>query len=140
MVRNISVNLLIYLILIAVFSDIYAFVTGKLIGKNYLLKEVSPCKTIEGMIGGILFGTFVPVVYYNTIVSSSFNLLFLILITFFLCVLGQLGDLCFSFIKRYFGKKDFSNIIPGHGGILDRFDSVIFILLGFMFFINIMGG
>ena len=58
----------------------------------------------------------------------------------FLSVLGHLGDLCFSLIKRYFDKKDFSNLIPGHGGILDRFDSIIFILLGFMYFINIIGG
>ena len=55
-------------------------------------------------------------------------------------MLGQIGDLCFSSIKRYFNKKDFSDLLPGHGGILDRCDSMIFIMLGFMFFINIIGG
>ena len=61
------------------------------------------------------------------------------LIVFFVCW-GIFGDLCFSNIKRYFGVKDYSELIPGHGGILDRFDSIIFILLGSMFFINILGG
>jgi phosphatidate cytidylyltransferase len=59
-------------------------------------------------------------------------------VTLFLSVLGQLGDLTFSAIKRYFGKKDFSNIMPGHGGILDRLDSSIFVLLGFLFFTSII--
>ena len=62
----------------------------------------------------------------------------IILMTLFLSILGQFGDLVFSSIKRYFGKKDFSNIMPGHGGILDRFDSIIFVLLGFMFFIPLI--
>lgn len=139
-IRNINLELLIYLFLIGVVSDTYAFITGSLIGKRKLLESVSPSKTVEGMIGGIIFGTFIPVMYYITVINPSFNLLSLIFITLFLCVLGHFGDLCFSNIKRYFGKKDFSNIIPGHGGILDRFDSIIFILLGFMFFIDIIGG
>ena len=139
-IRNINLELLIYLFLIGIISDTYAFITGSLVGKRKLLESISPSKTVEGMIGGIVFGTFVPVMYYITVVNPNFNLFSLIFITLFLCVLGHLGDLCFSNIKRYFDKKDFSNIIPGHGGILDRFDSIIFILLGFMFFINIIGG
>ena len=126
--------------LIAIFSDTYAYITGSLIGNRKLLKEVSPTKTIEGLIGGIVFGTFVPTMYYITVIDPQFNLLLLVFITMFLSVLGHLGDLCFSLIKRYFDKKDFSNLIPGHVGILDRFDSIIFILLGFMYFINIIGG
>lgn len=138
--RNVSFELLIYLLLIGVISDTYAFITGSLIGKRKLLESISPSKTVEGMIGGVVFGTFIPVMYFITVVNPNFNLLSLIFITLFLCVLGHMGDLCFSNIKRYFDKKDFSNMIPGHGGILDRFDSIIFILLGFMFFINIIGG
>lgn len=140
LVRNTDLHLLIYLFLIGVFSDLYAFITGNLIGKRKLLQDVSPFKTIEGMIGGVLFGTFVPVMYYITVINSEFNILYLVGITLFLCSLGIFGDLCFSNIKRYFGVKDYSEIIPGHGGILDRFDSIIFILLGSMFFINILGG
>ena len=140
LLRNISLNMFVYSILIAVFTDIYSFITGNLVGKRVLIGDVSPCKTIEGMIGGIAFGTFVPVVYYFTVSNTSINLFLLVFITLFLSILASIGDLCFSAIKRYFDKKDFSNIIPGHGGILDRFDSIIFVLLGFMFFINIIGG
>ena len=139
-IRNLSLNILIYLLLISTVADTYALITGKLIGNKALSKEISPSKTIEGLIGGALFGTFVPVMFYITVINQNINIWLLISITFFLCILGQFGDLCFSAIKRYFGTKDFSNMIPEHGGILDRFDSIIFILLGFMFFINIIGG
>ncbi|MDD3392169.1 MAG: phosphatidate cytidylyltransferase, partial [Bacilli bacterium] len=69
-----------------------------------------------------------PGISYNSIIIVSISL----------SVLGQFGDLVFSAIKRCYGCKDFSNIMPGHGGILDRLDSIIFALLGFMFFINII--
>ena len=140
LIRNISLNILIYLFLIGIFTDTYAFITGNLIGSKKLLPDISPFKTIEGMIGGVIFGTFVPSMYYITVIDSSHSILSIVFVTLFLSILGIIGDLCFSAIKRYFGKKDFSETIPGHGGILDRFDSTIFILLGFMFFISIIGG
>ena len=139
-IRNLNLNLLIYLLLIGTISDTYALITGKLIGKRKLLKEISPSKTVEGALGGLFFGTFVPFVFYTTVVNSNIKMISLGIITYFLSVLGIMGDLCFSYIKRYFGKKDFSNLIPEHGGILDRFDSIIFVLLGFTFFIGILGG
>ena len=120
-------------------ADTYALITGKLVGKHKLT-TISPNKTIEGLIGGLLFGTFIPVVFYKTVINTNINTIKLTLITMFLCLLGQFGDLAFSAIKRYFGKKDFSNLIPEHGGLLDRLDSITFILLGFMFFISIIGG
>ena len=140
LIRNISINLLVYIFLIGICSDIYAYITGNLIGSRILLKDISPNKTIEGMLGGLLFGVFIPVVYYLTVIDPEYNIFCITFITMFLCILGIIGDLCFSAIKRYFEKKDFSKIIPGHGGILDRFDSIIFILLGVMFFIDIIGG
>lgn len=140
LIRNYDLHLIVYLFLIGVISDLYAFITGNLIGRRKLLQEVSPCKTIEGMVGGILFGTFIPVMYYITVINPVINIVYIVSITVFLCSLGIFGDLCFSNVKRYFNVKDFSDFIPGHGGILDRFDSIIFILLGFMFFINIIGG
>lgn len=138
-IRNLGLYILIYLLLISTMSDTYALITGKLIGKHKLAQDISPKKTIEGSVGGLIFGTFIPVMFYKTIINPNINIIKLIIITTFLCLLGQFGDLVFSAIKRYFGKKDFSNLIPEHGGILDRLDSIIFVLLGFMFFIT-MGG
>ena len=134
--RGISLSLVIYLFTISIFTDTFAYITGMLIGKHKLT-AVSPKKTIEGTIGGSLMGTILSTVFYITVINSN-NILIIIFVTLFLSVLSQFGDLTFSAIKRYYNKKDFSNIMPGHGGVLDRLDSIIFILLGFMFFINIL--
>lgn len=135
-IRNMDMNLLIYLFLITVMTDTYAYITGYLIGKRKLLESISPKKTWEGMIGGTVIGVVISTVFFHTVCDPSTHLTIVILITTFLSILGQFGDLCFSAIKRYFNVKDFSNIMPGHGGILDRFDSIIFVLLGFVFFIS----
>lgn len=134
-VRTTSLNLLIYLVLITTMTDTFAYITGLLIGKTKLLESISPKKTWEGTIGGTLFGTFISTMFYITVINPSVNVIKIILVSAFLSILGSLGDLVFSAIKRYYGKKDFSNLMPGHGGILDRLDSLIFVLLGFMFFI-----
>lgn len=138
LIRNISLNLLIYLFLITIITDTYAYITGYLIGRHKLLKEISPNKTWEGMIGGTFFGVLISSVFYYNVINPEISLNVLILMTLFLSIIGQFGDLAFSAIKRYFGVKDFSNIMPGHGGILDRFDSIIFVVLAFMFFITII--
>lgn len=138
LVRSINFNLLIFLLLIPMATDIFAYVTGMLIGKHKLLEEISPKKTIEGMVGGTLMGVFIGAMFHHTVIDPTFSKIEILLICTFLSLLGQYGDLVFSAIKRYFGKKDFSNLMPGHGGILDRLDSIIFVLLGFMFFINII--
>ena len=131
-VRNYSLNYLIYLLLITVITDTFALITGMYIGKNKLAPSISPHKTIEGFIGGALMGTFVATTFYFTVIDSNISLVILILTTVFLAVIGQLGDLVFSSIKRTYGVKDFSNLIPGHGGILDRLDSIIFVILAFI--------
>lgn len=136
--RNIDLKLLIYLFTITIMTDTYAFIIGRLIGKHKLLENISPNKTLEGMISGTFIGTFLGALYYLSFISIDKNIIIVILTTLFLSVLGQLGDLVFSAIKRYYGKKDFSNIMPGHGGILDRFDSIIFVVLGFLFFTTIL--
>lgn len=137
-IRNISLNLLVYLFLITIITDTYAYITGCLIGRHKLLKEISPNKTWEGMIGGTIFGVLIASIFYYNVIDSNIGIDVLLLITLFLSVIGQFGDLAFSAIKRYFGVKDFSNIMPGHGGVLDRFDSIIFVVLAFMFFISII--
>ena len=131
-VRNYSLAYLIYLLLITVITDTFALITGMYIGKNKLAPTISPHKTIEGFVGGVLMGTFVASTFYYTVIDSGISIAILILTTLFLAVVGQLGDLVFSSIKRTFNVKDFSNLIPGHGGILDRFDSLIFVILAFI--------
>lgn len=138
LLRNISLEIIVYLFLVTIFTDTYAYLIGRLIGKHKLLENISPKKTWEGTIAGTVFGTFIATSFYMTVVDPSSNVLVITFISLFLSLIGQFGDLFFSAIKRYYGKKDFSNIIPGHGGILDRLDSIIFVILGFMFFITII--
>ena len=78
------------------------------------------------------FGTLIPTVFYYLTINSNANIFGLVLITFLLSCLGQLGDLFFSCIKRNCDIKDFSNIMPGHGGVLDRLDSIIFAIIGYI--------
>ena len=135
---DINKDLLLYLVLITVITDTFAYLTGMLVGKHKLLEVISPKKTWEGSVGGTLFGVFVATMFYMTVIDSHASLLVVIGVTLLLSIVGQLGDLFFSAIKRYFDKKDFSNLMPGHGGILDRLDSLIFVLLAFSFFLNIL--
>lgn len=137
-IRSIRLATMLYLILISTMTDTFAYLTGMLIGKHKLLVEISPKKTIEGTIGGTFFGTFIAVVFYYNVISQTVSLPMLIVATVFLSIMGQFGDLVMSAIKRYYGKKDFSNLIPGHGGILDRFDSILFVLLSYVFFMKFL--
>ena len=136
--REYNLGVLIYLFLITIMTDTYAYITGLLIGKNKLIPYISPKKTWEGMIGGTIFGVLFSTVFYIVVINPNVSIVGIIIVSTFLSILGQLGDLVFSSIKRYYGKKDFSNIMPGHGGVLDRLDSIIFVMLGFMFFISIL--
>lgn len=137
-IRNFSVAYIIYLLLITTMTDTFALFTGMLVGKHKLAPEISPKKTIEGAIGGSLMGTIIATAFYVTVISSSVPLVFVILITLLLTVVGQIGDLAFSAIKRYYGQKDFSDLIPGHGGILDRVDSLVFVVLAFILVLGII--
>ncbi len=130
--RNHDINYLLYLLAISIITDTFALFTGALIGKHKLCPSISPKKTVEGSVGGSLMGTFVGVAFYITVINSSVNIIYIILVTLLLSIIGQCGDLVFSNIKRYFDQKDFGNLIPGHGGILDRLDSIIFIVIAYI--------
>jgi len=134
--RNYNMNYLIYVLLITIITDTYAYIVGRLVGKHKLIPSISPKKTWEGFIGGTFFGTFIASIYFHSVVSNQTPIFIVIGITFILSIIGQIGDLFFSSIKRYFNKKDFSNIMPGHGGILDRLDSLLFVLITFLLFIK----
>lgn len=130
--RNFELTYIIYLLLITTLTDTFALFTGKLVGRHKLCPAISPNKTIEGLVGGVIMGVFAACAFYYTVINPDVSLLLLVGITLILSLVGQLGDLVFSFIKRYFDVKDFSNLIPGHGGILDRFDSLIFVVFAFV--------
>lgn len=134
---NNNLNLLIYLILITALNDTFALFFGMLIGKHKLLKDVSPKKTIEGSIGGLAIGSFVGIMFYINVINPTISLSRLIIGTIALSVVGQIGDLLFSKIKREHKVKDFSNLIPEHGGVLDRLDSLIFVLIAFLLLFQI---
>lgn len=136
MLYNESIYLFIHIILIACMTDIFALLGGKLIGKTKLTK-ISPNKTIEGSIIGTLVATIVSTTYYVMIFNPS-NIFKIIVINIVLSIVGQIGDLFFSLIKRENDVKDYSNLIPGHGGILDRLDSIMFILIAFVFIIRFL--
>lgn len=135
--RNFNLHYLIYLFLITTITDTFALFTGMLVGKHKLT-SISPKKTVEGLLGGTFMGTFVGVAFYHTVINPNMSLLLIIFITIILSLVGQVGDLVFSSIKRYYDKKDFSDLIPGHGGILDRLDSIIFVVLAFIIVLGII--
>lgn len=114
-------------------TDSFAYFTGYFFGKHKLIEDVSPKKTIEGSIGGIFF-CMLSFVVFGLIVDHCFaqhaNLIFLAVCGIFLSVLSQIGDLIMSVIKRHYKLKDFGWIFPGHGGMLDRFDSILAVSLG----------
>ena len=109
-------------------SDIFAYFTGRLFGKHKLIPEVSPKKTVEGSIGAIVFTTLL-MLLYGWIVSlvTDFEPKYLVLglSAPILSVVGQIGDLFASLVKRERGVKDYGKLLPGHGGIMDRFDSIL---------------
>ena len=112
--------------LLAIFmNDIAAYFVGSLFGKHQL-SSISPKKTIEGSIGGLVFSILVMTIGIALGGSSDTPLYFGIILGIVVGVFGQVGDLTVSLMKRYFDVKDSSNLIPGHGGILDRFDSMFF--------------
>ncbi|MFZ3587888.1 phosphatidate cytidylyltransferase [Bacillus sp. DJP31] len=113
-------------------TDSGAYFVGRAVGKRKLWPEISPNKTIEGSIGGVICALIVAIIFqfFLPITDSFFKML---LITVLLSIFGQMGDLVESALKRHYDVKDSGTILPGHGGILDRFDSLLFVLPIFHF-------
>ncbi len=129
--------------LLIMLNDTMALFVGKLIGKHKL-SDISPNKTVEGSLGGIIFGSIgsIIIIYYSELIATKFNISFalnllsgvsyfegkvpqLLLAAIIITILGQIGDLMESKLKRMCNQKDSGNIIYGHGGILDRVDSLV---------------
>ena len=131
---NLKIYLL-YSVLVAILSDIGGLVCGKIF-KGKKLTKISPNKTISGSIGSFMFSTFlIPFFYKNQIDQTLVNLF---IITIIISLTSQLGDLFISLLKRKAKVKDTSDLLPGHGGVLDRIDGIIFAIpLGIFLFIII---
>ena len=113
-------------------TDIFAYFTGVLLGKHKLIPDVSPKKTVEGAVGGVVFCALSFVGFgllYNTLWvaegASKLSLVMMAVIGVLVSMVSQIGDLSLSLLKRKYGIKDFGKIFPGHGGVMDRFDSVL---------------
>ena len=162
--RFYGVRLMVYVLLMAMITDIFALVFGMTLGKHKMAPNISPKKTWEGAIGGtcvavivgFLFLYFYPSfssvfhdgleieffhgIFNYDIFTKSGKIVFLLGLSLALSVCGQIGDLIASKLKRAYGIKDYSNIFPGHGGVLDRFDSTFFASAIFLLFIIIESG
>lgn len=123
-----------YLVILTLYgpwiSDVFAYFCGRLFGRHKLIPDVSPKKTVEGAVGGVVFCALAAILYGFILKMfigeiSSVSYVSLALIGAVIAVISQIGDLIMSHIKRKYGIKDYGFILPGHGGILDRFDSVL---------------
>ena len=147
-----STFLFAYVILGVIFNDMGAYFIGMLFGKHKMNERISPKKTWEGFIGGVVFSIIVSTVFALVCALSGkpilpifdvSHLYYVIIISILIPLISDVGDFVFSSVKRTFGVKDFSNLLPGHGGILDRIDSLIFasaLVSCLIIFINLMLG
>lgn len=136
--REYNIYYLIIILLVTIVSDTFALIVGSLIGKHKLCPSISPNKTVEGLIGGLLFCLVICVPTFITLTNYTGNIICIIILISLLSLSSTFGDLVFSSIKRYFNIKDYGKIMPGHGGAMDRLDSLLFVLLTFYILFNLI--
>mgnify|MGYP003365129620 FL=1 len=124
--RGINVETLLYLMFIVWATDSGAYMVGRKLGRHKVT-PISPNKTWEGCIGGSLIGVIIATAFALWFSVGYQNWFSMLLITIILSIVGQFGDLVESALKRYYGVKDSGKVLPGHGGILDRFDSMLLV-------------
>ncbi len=133
-------NDLIIILSVCIFSDIGGYICGKLIGGKKLTR-ISPNKTISGSIGSTLF-SLLPIIYYiyyyKYLLNIEFNYLKICVVFILISIICQLGDLFISYFKRRSNVKDTGSILPGHGGLLDRIDGILFAVPFGIFIYNII--
>lgn len=144
LVRDMGGAFLVFVLLTCFITDAGAYFTGYICSKNFkthkLNERISPKKTIEGSIGGMALGTLIPfLVTLIPLLSLENDAVFgitlkwwmILILSFIMTITAQIGDLTFSAIKRHYDVKDYSQLFPGHGGVLDRFDSILFNMIFF---------
>ena len=148
-----SMFLLLYVVIGTIMNDIGAYFIGLLFGKHKMNERISPKKTWEGFVGGVVFSLICSITFALIVAALGYPILpifdlthlyFVIIISILIPLVADIGDFVFSSVKRSFGVKDFSQLLPGHGGILDRIDSLIFasaLVSGLIIFIErVLGG
>lgn len=125
--REANLALLLFILIVVFSTDIGAYFIGSKMGRRKLAPVLSPNKTIEGSLGGIL-SAFILAAIYLIFFNFNYSYPIMLLLSLVLSITGQLGDLIASGLKRHYEVKDAGDIFPGHGGVLDRFDSVLFTL------------
>lgn len=135
--RSLGLNYVLFILFIIWATDTAAYFIGSAFGQKKLWPEISPKKTIAGAIGGTIIASVVGIMFY---IIHPFEQPFatIIIISIFISVIGQIGDLVASALKRHYQVKDFGQIMPGHGGIIDRMDSLLFVL-PFLYIIQFIG-
>ncbi len=126
LIRDMGIPTLMFLFIIIWSTDIGAYLVGRQYGKRQLAPAISPGKTVEGLLGGIGFSLVSALVFLFFFPMKHGGVQYVPLLIIFMSLFGQLGDLVESAYKRLYGVKDSGKILPGHGGILDRFDSTLF--------------
>lgn len=142
--RNIDIYNIGFLFMITIFTDVFAYFVGVKYGKHRLAVKISPKKSIEGAVGGTIAAVILTLLYLylldiDSVGEISLNIGTSILLIIFISMIGQIGDLIASKLKRGFGIKDFSQLFPGHGGVMDRFDSAIFAAIVLLFISKVVG-
>ncbi len=150
MIRAYNPDLILYLFIITALTDTFAYFTGMAFGKNKMAPVISPKKTWEGAIGGsicgavigsifaLYFGLSSANIFSSTFADGSmFTSILVVVLSLFCTIVSQIGDLVASKLKRTYDLKDFGKIFPGHGGVLDRFDSAIFLAI-FLFIFTLL--
>lgn len=132
--REAGLVFIFYALFIIWTTDTGAYLIGRKLGKRKLWPDISPNKTIEGALGGTLSASVVSIIYV-LVTDMDVAIIWIAVVTIFLSIFGQIGDLVESALKRHYNVKDSGNILPGHGGILDRFDSLLFVCPLIHFFI-----
>ncbi|HAT54868.1 MAG TPA: phosphatidate cytidylyltransferase [Lactobacillus sp.] len=125
--RTAGLSTLLYILFVIWTTDSGAYMVGRKLGRHKLAPQISPNKTWEGSIGGTVVGVIVGSIWV-AFFPQHFSLPVMVVLTLVYSVCGQLGDLVESSLKRFYGVKDSGKILPGHGGIFDRFDSLLFVL------------
>lgn len=151
LIRDMGGNFITFVLLTCFLTDIFAYLVGMFCSKRFtthkLNERISPKKTIEGSIGGIVGGTLFPFLFtlipnmnlaYDKVYGITLEWWMVLILAFVLSLVAQIGDLTFSAIKRKYNIKDYSNLFPGHGGVLDRLDSVLFNMIFFALIVSII--